>query len=184
MDSPLYDALCAQKRHAQSGWTEPAATTLPAPAALVSELDACAFFADGTRQGALVPLADFTRHRIAKALRDAAQTIARLEQNIVAQVDAGVVIVAKERARQIQVEGYSPAGDRGRARELMAAAQCYLLAAVLGRHAGTDPNGQFAPPPGWPWETRFWKPSANLIRNLAKAGALVAAAIDAIRAET
>jgi len=184
MDSPLYDALCAQKNGEHTGWEPPAAAAPPTPAELISELDACALFADGTRQGQLVPLADFTRHRIAKALRDASRAISRLEQNAVAQADAGVVIIAKERARQIQIEGYSPAGDRGRARELMAAARCYLEVAVLGRDAWTDPEGHHAPPAGWPWARRFWKPSTNPIRNLAKAGALVAAAIDAKRAET
>jgi len=40
--------------------------------ALPRELEACAWFADGARDGALVPLADFTRHRMAKAMRQAA----------------------------------------------------------------------------------------------------------------
>lgn len=44
-------------------------------AALRSELVACAVFADGTRDGELAPLAHFTRHRIAKALRGAATAL-------------------------------------------------------------------------------------------------------------
>jgi len=56
---------------------EPAETAPETPdrAALAGELEACAFFVDGTRRGELVDLAHFTRHRTAAALREAANLL-------------------------------------------------------------------------------------------------------------
>jgi hypothetical protein len=34
------------------------------------------------------------------------------------------------------------------------------------------------PPPNWPWDAKWWKPSVDHVRNLVKAGALIAAEID------
>jgi len=39
----------------------------------------------------------------------------------------------------------------------------------------------FAQPFTWPWEASWWKPSDDPIRNLAKAGALIAAEIDRLQ---
>jgi hypothetical protein len=35
----------------------------------------------------------------------------------------------------------------------------------------------------WPWASRYWKPDADRVRELEKAGALIAAAIDSITGE-
>jgi hypothetical protein len=37
------------------------------------------------------------------------------------------------------------------------------------------------PPDDWPWDWRFWKPSVDPIRDLVKAGALIAAEIDRLQ---
>jgi len=45
-------------------------------------------------------------------------------------------------------------------------------------------EGEFwklSPPAAWPWEWDQWKPSLDPIRNLEKAGALIAAEIDRLR---
>jgi hypothetical protein len=61
---------------------------------LISELEWCAFFQDGTRNGELVDLAHFTRYRTAKALRDAAEELARQNQELVKpELAAGQVYV-------------------------------------------------------------------------------------------
>ena len=52
--------------------------------------------------------------------------------------------------------------------------------------AGQDPLGHqygrtetsVKPPRGWPWEPADWKPDNDPVRNLVKAGALIAAEID------
>lgn len=36
--------------------------------------------------------------------------------------------------------------------------------------------------PDWPWDEEWWKPSLDPIRNLEKAGALIAAEIDRLEA--
>jgi len=67
--------------------------------------------------------------------------------------------------------------------ELAAAGDAYLSWA-RSQLDGEDPvhlHGRV--PEWWPWEPRHWKPDASPTRNLVKAGALIAAAIDrALRA--
>jgi len=86
----------------------------------------------------------------------------------------GLDLIAEEQARQ--VTRYSPehddAHDRG---ELRDAASCYLAAAMVAS-AGSSWRGR--PSPVWPWEPGAWKPSDDPIRNLQKAGALIASEID------
>lgn len=91
----------------------------------------------------------------------------------------GIEIIAEERARQISPEGYTSDHDDGhQSGELGNAASCYLTAAYYQAH-GAAPLPM--PPAAWPWAFRFWKPSADHIRNLAKAGALIAAEIDRLQ---
>lgn len=181
MNTPIYDDLCARRKRPRLEGAEPVDTAPIDRGQLALELDACAFFADGTRHGELVPLADFTRHRISKALRDASLHLTAPVRMADVDADPGVILVAKERARHIEHEGYSPDGDVGRVRELCDAAICYLEVAVLGADAWHHPDGSYAPPGGWPWPPQYWKPQSDRLRNLVKAGALVVAAITAER---
>ena len=84
----------------------------------------------------------------------------------------GVEAIAAERRRQVTVEGWSPehddAHDEG---DLLAAAICYAEDAFWG------PRGDPKPRDGWPWDAKWWKPKGKL-RNLARAGALIAAEFD------
>jgi hypothetical protein len=87
----------------------------------------------------------------------------------------GVELIAAERQRQITSEGWSPEHDdiHGSA-ALAKAAVCYALKSALPCFdGGHTPNM-------WPWADG-WKPSPDPIRNLVKAGALIAAEIDRIR---
>lgn len=82
----------------------------------------------------------------------------------------GVELIAIERKRQIDEEHWSPEHDDDHDyNELARAAACYAI--------GNDEN--------WPWDEECWKPSPdNRIRELEKAGALIAAEIDRLlRAE-
>lgn len=80
----------------------------------------------------------------------------------------GVEIIAAERRRQMRVEGWTPAHDDGhKDEELARAAMLYVTPAEM-----RDLDA-------WPWASVFWKPSPNdRVRELAKAGALIAAEID------
>lgn len=81
----------------------------------------------------------------------------------------GIKLIAAERQRQIEQEGWTPEHDDQHAPgELLAAAICYAICCL---------NGSSAKPPLWPWGAAWWKPKAP-VRNLTKAGALIAAEID------
>jgi len=83
---------------------------------------------------------------------------------------SGVELITAERERQISEEGWTAEHDASHSDgELGMAAICY----VLGRGNATI-EGTYV----WPWENRWWKPSRDPVRNLVKAGALIAAEID------
>jgi len=84
---------------------------------------------------------------------------------------SGIERIAAERKRQMSVKGWTPEHDDGHNNfELLEAAICY---ANEYYHAHLD-----SVPSSWPWEPEAWKPSTDIIRNLEKAGALIAAEID------
>lgn len=90
----------------------------------------------------------------------------------------GVGRIGVERARQKLEEGYTAEHDAGEGDALALAAAMYALPAT----SRTIVRG--GAPLLWPWRPEFWKPTpADRIRELEKAGALVAAAIDALLAE-
>ncbi len=87
----------------------------------------------------------------------------------------GVTLIGSERLRQIAQEGYDAEHDAGHADELAMAGATYAIYVASG-----SPVGPIA---GWPWAPEFWKPTGNPIRDLTKAGALIAAALDSLLAE-
>jgi len=97
----------------------------------------------------------------------------------------GVDMIAAERARQqlpreAGGEGWDADHDAGHGSELAAAGGCYALAGELRPFAG----GADDPPRTWPWSAEWWKPTpGDRVRELVKAGALIAAAIDALTAD-
>lgn len=87
-------------------------------------------------------------------------------------ISAGAIAIVEERARQITVEGFSAThDDRHTKTELVFAAVAYALYA-------TDTSAGVAAK-YWPWDIEDWNPDVNdQVRNLVKAGALIAAEID------
>lgn len=87
----------------------------------------------------------------------------------------GAALIADERLRQTDGEGHTDEGDDTyQHRELLKAAECYLLYG----YAGPLAHMYNAPAPAdWPWDRSWWKPH-NPIRDLTRAGALIAAEID------
>jgi hypothetical protein len=92
----------------------------------------------------------------------------------------GIEQITAERQRQIDVEGWTPEHDDAhRESELVAAALCYASCAAQqarGQQVATDNILVH-----WPWERSWWKPGDDPIRNLEKAGALIAAEIDRLK---
>ena len=100
----------------------------------------------------------------------------------------GVSLIAAERQRQIEVEGWSLDHDAVEhpGDQLAVAAVAYALPYYWRGTAATD-RMDF-----WPWDAASWKPNSNdrnvreaapRIRELVKAGALIAAEIDRLIAE-
>lgn len=86
----------------------------------------------------------------------------------------GAALIAAERLRQVSVEGWTPAHDDGHeGNELLQAAVWYL-------DNGAEFDFGLSLPP-WPWEPAAWKPSDDRVRQLVKAGALIAAEIDRLK---
>ena len=90
--------------------------------------------------------------------------------------------VVAERRRQVEAEGWTPAhDDKHKRRQLALAAQSYLAT-----HAEPDVDCPRRPHLNrecwnWPWSKKWWKPSKDPVRNLVKAGALIAAEIDRLQ---
>jgi hypothetical protein len=83
----------------------------------------------------------------------------------------GIDLIAEERRRQIEVEGYDAEYDsHDSPHNLMAAAISYAL-------YDTDPDEAKKL---WPWEAKYFKPKSRL-RNYVRSGALMAAALDLIQ---
>jgi hypothetical protein len=89
----------------------------------------------------------------------------------------GIDLIEVERGRQIAVEGYTPEHDDQHDKgELAEAALAYLSSTVTA--IVPQLNAELPPPPFWPFAKKAWKPSADKVRCLVKAGALIAAEID------
>jgi hypothetical protein len=91
-------------------------------------------------------------------------------------MNTGAELIAAERARQTAEEGWTLEHDAEHTDdELARAAACYAMPAMY--RAYVDPMC----PADWPWHRGHWKPG-NRIRELVKAGALIAAEIDRLAA--
>ncbi|MDR2597272.1 MAG: hypothetical protein LBC76_08140 [Treponema sp.] len=92
----------------------------------------------------------------------------------------GVERIAAERGRQKRVEGYTPKYDDDHTDgQLIKAAVCYALPKINGALKLEDDEFLIGVDRIWPWSESCWKPSPdNRIRELEKAGALIAAEID------
>lgn len=85
----------------------------------------------------------------------------------------GAGLILRERYRQIEQEGWTAEHDDGHANDLVLAAIAYAYEGVR--------NGHPMAPAIWPWDEEWWKPSTDRVRNLVKAGALIAAEIDRLQ---
>ena len=119
----------------------------------------------------------------------------------------GIELIAEERQRQIDVEGYSKEHDLQHDEgEFLDAAAAYMTPNIkrpcidvthelnnqpsyavtydLPLFDGTIHKMRALPPRTWPWGEQHWKPTPlDRVRELVKAGALIAAAIDRLQAQ-
>ncbi len=81
----------------------------------------------------------------------------------------GMDLIKAERIRQVQEEGWTREHDAGQNwEEIGKAGAAYALSAGAYRDIAVAL---------WPWQAHYWKPK-NPLRDLVRAGALIAAAID------
>ncbi|PYG00189.1 hypothetical protein SAMN05216184_104128 [Georgenia satyanarayanai] len=83
----------------------------------------------------------------------------------------GAALIAAERRRQVEEEGWTPEHD--------AEHPDGVLARAAVRYAAPEGPVRTRVAPVWPWPWHYWKPTPNdRVRELVKAGALIAAEID------
>lgn len=102
-------------------------------------------------------------------------------QRVILVQNVGVTLIQNERDRQIADEGYTPEHDDAHfSGDLALAGMSYAYQAVAqqGKWVNFPRCGTGNPPRDWPWISSEWKPADDPIRNLIKAGALIAAEID------
>lgn len=125
-----------------------------------------------------------TPDHVITAVRDAFAEHAALAthpQPAAAVKSDGVAAIAQERTRQVVTEAMTAQGDAGYRRgQLAYAALAYLqLSAMELRDGGRAHIATASPPACWPWDASWWKPR-DVRRDLVRAGALIAAQLDAI----
>jgi len=94
-------------------------------------------------------------------------------------------LIDRERDRQMIEEGYTAEHDRGHADDLARAASAYAMSFLRYDPTGYLPGSdRYTVPQDWPWSPEAYRPTPDdRVRELVKAGALIAAAIDALLAE-
>lgn len=100
----------------------------------------------------------------------------------------GVDLISAERRRQVEDEGHTAESDKfNRPGTLGMAAICYATFACMSPGIRAGMRKEVGGPRYWPWHAKYWKPGADdsresRIRELTKAGALIAAEIDYVAA--
>ena len=98
----------------------------------------------------------------------------------------GAELIADERRRQVEVEGWTPERDVEVHKDggLVLASMCYIMDYYghLDSTAFRSFCCEFARE-SWPWDFKWWKPSTpnDSIKQLVKAGALISAEIDRLQ---
>jgi hypothetical protein len=94
---------------------------------------------------------------------------------------SGAGLIASERLRQKQQEGYSDEHDDEHVfAEIVEAAICYADHAAMHQGIGAKDYRNYDAPDDWPWDYSAWKPKSP-IEDLVRAGALIAAEIDRLK---
>lgn len=94
----------------------------------------------------------------------------------------GIQLIADERRRQVSEEGWTTAHDDKHTKRQIALAASSYLAAHSNPDEWAEERGELPmATDDWPWTKKWWKPSRDPVRNLVKAGALIAAEIDRLQ---
>lgn len=111
----------------------------------------------------------------------------KLKPDEVETTKSGAQLIALERVRQLKIEGWSAEHDDTHTHGGLAAAGAWYANFSVGMsRAGLNPDinqikSDTLRLSAWPWEPKWCNPSADQVRNLVKAGALIAAEIDRLQ---
>lgn len=97
---------------------------------------------------------------------------------------SGIELIQNERIRQTDVEGWTPEHDASHVNGELALVAAYYAMSEKQRLDEISTNSfVYDAPTGFPWSNEWWKPTPeNRIKELVKAGALIAAEIDRLQA--
>lgn len=106
----------------------------------------------------------------------------RQDGPIESEPKSGLDLIAAERRRQVDDEGWTPKHDDQHGKdELAKAAACYCVPERM-REREVSPIGTTVLELLWPFDDEWWKPKPDdRVRELVKAGALIAAEIDRLQ---
>lgn len=90
----------------------------------------------------------------------------------------GIELIAEERQRQIEKEGYTAEHDQQHTSDQLAGAATAYAYPPEWCYPGADIREE-----GWPFDDGYKPSPDNRLRELVKAGALIAAAIDRLQSE-
>jgi hypothetical protein len=98
-------------------------------------------------------------------------------------VKTGIELITSERQRQVSKERFnSKHDDKYICGELSNAASVYAMnPGFRNRRVRGGYGTETVASELWPWEGEWWKPQGGRIRQLVKAGALIAAEIDRLQ---
>jgi len=94
---------------------------------------------------------------------------------------SGAEMIALERRRQIEVEGWTSEHDDEHSMAQMAIAGLSYASVAASQVRLRDGCIKEVLPIYWPFSPDWWKPANDPVRNLVKAGALIAAEIDRLQ---
>ena len=100
---------------------------------------------------------------------------------ISSRMKTGIELIAIERKRQIEELGYDYTNDSLYAKEELArAGATYAMPkSTRDNYSSYSTSNDSWSPRWWPWDVKYWKPTPeDRIKELSKAGALIAAQID------
>lgn len=133
--------------------------------------------ADGAAPGRFAPRDEVVESVTATFAGTGADLDVAALRELLASCGPGVLRVAAERARQVAEEGFTTESDSAYTTELARASQSYVAAALYAQATG---SALTLPPDSWPFPPSEFKPSADPVRNLEKAAALLTAELDRI----
>lgn len=134
------------------------------------------FHPDGT-----YPEIEEAAQRLGRALTESEVLVLGIGMGQAARaLPEALVLIAQERRRQVEKEGWTLAHDDEHIDGELAGAAASYAASAMRQVAEGIPAAAVMPLQTWRWPSKWWKPKDPL-RDLVRAGALIVAEIERLR---